>query len=406
MIQEELVLPNGVRLKNRLIKAATSELLATSAGAPADELIRLYRTWAAGTPGLMISGNAIVDDRYPEGARNVILREENAPELTRWAEAAQATGVPLLIQISHAGRQTPRIIAPTPVAPSAVNAVKVLYSFGKPRALEATEIDQVERQFIDAALLVERSGFAGIQIHAAHGYLLSQFLSPETNLRTDAWGGDISGRARLLLNIVSGIRKATSSKFIISVKVSSTDFAGSADDGSYVMRELAKRGADLIEVSGGTYEKPLLFDRATTKKREGFFRDFAGLAKRASSAPIMLTGGMRTPSGMSAAIREGVTDAIGLGRPIIVDPGLPARLLRGESPPPDRSFEHLPHTFRTFAVNAWHAAQLHRIGRGQQTDPKMGILIPMLRHLGAFHWNALTRTKPRPVLAEAAASRG
>ena len=221
-------------------------------------LERLYRRWSDGGAGLLITGHAMVDRRYLEQAGNVVLDDDtDEPALRAWAAAGARAGNHLWVQLNHPGRQCTRFQSDRPVAPSAV-ALPVRGFFARPRALEDAEIHGLIEAFARAAAIVRRNGFTGVQVHAAHGYLISQFLSPRTNRRSDAWGGSLENRARFLLEIVRAVRTAVGPGFPLAVKLNSADF----QRGGLVPAEavdvagmLAGEGIDLLEISGGTYQR-------------------------------------------------------------------------------------------------------------------------------------------------------
>ncbi|HET9989164.1 MAG TPA: hypothetical protein VFQ65_11600, partial [Kofleriaceae bacterium] len=250
-----LTLRSGATLPNRLAKAAMSEVLGDATGAPTDALVRLYERWGRSGAGLLITGNVMVD-RGGMGEPNnvVIVDDRDLARLRAWATAGQAHGARLWMQLNHAGRQSPRTLTPVPVAPSAIPMKGFFGVFAKPRALEAHEIEALIARFAAAAVVARDAGFAGVQIHAAHGYLISQFLSSRTNRRDDAWGGDAARRSRFLLEIVRAIRAAVGPAFPIGVKLNSADFqrGGFTEEESLeVIRLLDAEGVDLLEVSGG-----------------------------------------------------------------------------------------------------------------------------------------------------------
>ncbi|HEY9100440.1 MAG TPA: NADH oxidase, partial [Chitinimonas sp.] len=212
----ELTLPNGSRLPNRLAKAAMEENMADRDHAPSAELIRLYRAWAEGGVGLMITGNVMVDPRAMTGPGGVMLASEQfGTRFAAWSAAARSQGAQVWMQINHPGRQMPAALGQETIAPSAVAMELGNFSrqFATPRAMSEADIAEVKTRFVRTAQLAERFGFNGVQIHAAHGYLLSQFLSPITNRREDRWGGSLENRARLLLEIVQAIRQAVGVSF-------------------------------------------------------------------------------------------------------------------------------------------------------------------------------------------------
>lgn len=381
MLERPLTLPSGAVLANRIAKASMSEGLADPDGLPNERHLRLYERWGKSGAGLLLTGNVQVDPRYLESAGNVVLEEGTPLEpFGRWAKAASLGGAALWMQIAHPGRQTPLFIARTPLAPSAVPAVKMMGSFGKPRALEEREIEDLVARFARTAALAKDAGFAGAQLHGAHGYLISQFLSPLTNLRTDRWGGPLEGRARFLMEAFRATRAAVGPAFPIGVKLNSADFqrGGFGEEESLeVVRMLEAAGADLIEISGGNYESPEMFVPAktaeSTRAREAYFLEFAAKVRAASKIPLMVTGGFRTRAGMEAALASGALDVIGLARPMALEPDLPARLLDGKS---DASTARPRRTgvkkIDVMAEAGFYGAQIERMARGAEPDPGVG----------------------------------
>ena len=201
LLQQALTLPNGSRLKNRLAKSAMSEALGTTDNHATEALVRLYGRWAAGGIGLLITGNAMIDRRALGEPNNVAIEDDSdMPLLQRWAAAGQANGTQLWVQLNHPGRQSPKGLNAENVSPSAVPFSPALQAFfAPPRALTEDEIVALIQRFARSAGIVKRAGFSGVQIHAAHGYLISQFLSPLTNQRSDQWGGSAENRRRFVL---------------------------------------------------------------------------------------------------------------------------------------------------------------------------------------------------------------
>ena len=308
-LSSPLKLPCGVVLPNRLAKAAMTEALADSLGRATPELCRLYERWSAGGAGLLITGNIQVDRRYVErpgnvaidGGQNLLSGEQNYADhmLRKYAASAKKHGSKVFAQLSHAGRQSTALINRHPVGPGDVptthqgvpRAVAGLLLFGKPRALTAAEVEDVIERFASAARVCADSGFDGVQIHAAHGYLLSSFHNPLANNRVDIfgdddpYGGTLENRARVLLETVRAVRKTTRPGFAVSVKLNSADFQQggfTTDEAAQVAGWLEEAGCDLLEVSGGTYESVAMVGsdvsgllRESTKRREGYFIDFA-----------------------------------------------------------------------------------------------------------------------------------
>ena len=380
MLRSELVLGNGVVLPNRLAKAATSEQLADRHGAPTPQLIEAYRRLAHSGAGLLISGNVMVDGSALEARRNVVIEDDrHLPALRRWAAVTEGTDVRLLLQLSHAGRQTMRGVTVAGrkqdvVAPSAVPLSLGKALFRPPRALAESEIPAIVDRFARAASTAATAGFAGVQLHGAHGYLLNQFLSPLVNQRTDRWGGSLENRMRLLLEVVRAVRTATPDTFILAVKLNSADFQRGgfdADDALIVAKALEAEGVHLIEVSGGSYESTaMVTGRASTREREAYFLDFAEQFAKELTIPLMLSGGFRTGKGMIDALESGAVDLIGLARPITHDPDFPQRLLDGTT----EASTVRPQTVGIKDVDnllnsAWHQQQLARLGRGKPVHP-------------------------------------
>jgi len=405
-LHQSLTLPCGAVLPNRLAKAAMTEGLADPAGVPTAELERLYTVWSDGGAGLLLSGNIIVDAAHLERPGNVIIDREPDDAmhgaLARWANAARSGGSHFWAQLSHAGRQTQKNVNPQPAAPSAVRVGLPGGQFGKPRAMTTDEIEAVVRGFGVCAAAVQAAGFTGVQVHAAHGYLLSAFLSPRTNLRDDAYGGALENRARLLLEVVAAVRAAVGADFPVAVKLNSADFqrGGFAfDESLQVARWLQAAGIDLLEISGGTYEQPRLLGVAgleeaepqpvahSTLQREAYFVDFALAMREQVSIPLMVTGGFRRRATIADALASGGVDVIGLGRPLCVLPDGPARLLAGleELPRPEDRLALYPaglsflnratalRALGSFAVQYWFYAQLAALGASGHPAPDMSV---------------------------------
>jgi len=278
-LSSSLTIPNGAVIRNRFGKSAMSEALGTVDNRMTDALPRLYARWAAGGTGLLITGNVMIDRRHLGEPNNYALEDDrDMALLSAWAKAGTANGTQLWMQINHPGRQVIRFIDPDPVGPSAVPFRKDMQAlFATPRALREEEIEDIIRRFANTARLAQQAGFGGAQIHGAHGYLVSQFLSPLTNLRTDKWGGSPENRMRFLVEIYKAMRASTGKSFALSIKMNSADFqrGGFTEEESIqVARTLAGLGMDLIEISGGTYEQPEMSGgnvRTSTREREAYF---------------------------------------------------------------------------------------------------------------------------------------
>jgi 2,4-dienoyl-CoA reductase-like NADH-dependent reductase (Old Yellow Enzyme family) len=398
-------LPNGANLPNRLAKASMTEALADARDWATDRHVRLYRRWAQGGAGLLLTGNVMIDARYLERPRNVVIEDDaGLAPLVRWAEASKSSGGHAWMQLSHPGRQTSRFVSSEPVAPSAGPAVNLLGGFAPPRALDAEEIRDIVQRFALGARVAERAGFTGVQVHGAHGYLISQFLSPLTNHRDDEWGGSIENRARLLIDVVRAVRASVSASFCLSVKMNSADFQRGGfeeDDALTVARWLEAEGVDLLEVSGGNYESPALFGSERTREREAYFLDFARRLRGATKMPLMVTGGFRTRAAMEKALEENACDVIGLARPLALEPDLPRRLLGREA---ERSTAGpiALRSAKTFALSegSWYWAQLRRMANGLDPDARLSPLMAALRYaMTDFLYAFLRKLRPRPTPA-------
>ncbi len=405
-LDQPLTLRSGLDLPNRIAKAAMTENLADADNQPTHRLERLYRTWGEGGAGLLITGNLMVDRRYLERSRNVVA--DAMVDTTRLAAWAGSSGAaPVLAQLNHPGRQTNRFMAWRPVAPSAGAAVSMLGAFSPPRALGDDEVDAIVDRFVAAAVRCQQAGFDGVQVHAAHGYLLAQFLSPATNQRSDRWGGDVPRRARALLEVVRRTRRATGDGFTISVKLNSSDFRHGGlteDDAAAVARLLDGEGIDLLEVSGGTYESGALLgladgQAATGADREAYFAGFAARIADHVEVPIMLTGGIRTRRAMQALVGAGVVDVIGLARPLAMHPDLPARLLAGHVGAIDLPERRVRGPLEMAGESEWYEAQLARISRRLPTDPDLDHLRMSLAFIAGEAWRGLTSGRRRRRIA-------
>jgi 2,4-dienoyl-CoA reductase-like NADH-dependent reductase (Old Yellow Enzyme family) len=423
-LAQPFTLPCGVVLPNRLCKTAMTEGLGDAQLRATPEHVRLYDAWGAGGAGLNITGNVMVDRWVIERPGNVAIDITHAPSvdaeararLRAWAQAGTAHGAQLWMQISHAGRQSPRYASRQPVGPSPVK-LDLLGNYKRPRALSEAEILDIIQRFAAVAAIARDCGFTGVQVHGAHGYLISSFLSPVTNRRDDQWGGSIENRARLLIECVRATRAAVGRGFPVSVKLNSDDFRKggfSHVDCLQVVELLNAEGVDLLEISGGTYEQPRLLGvsgrsedavevRTSTRVREAYFLDYADAIRRVAKMPLMVTGGFRSRAGMEDALNAGALDVIGLARPFCTDPDCARQLL-------DRAIDTLPaheHRLRLAAqgwrspaspillmkminvlgAQGWYYQQIDRLARGTPVDIQRG----MLRSVGRYLWDDLSR---------------
>jgi len=336
-LNEPLTLPCGATLPNRIAKAAMSEHLASPKQSPTRGLARLYERWSLGGAGLLITGNVMIDRSHLEAVRNVAIgADSNIDRFRDWAEAGTARGNQLWMQLNHPGRQTPRHLNPDPGAPSAVEPVNLFRrakAFGKPHAMDEAEIGRAVQSFASAASFAKAAGFTGVQVHGAHGYLVSQFLSPLTNQRSDRWGGSLENRARFARTVLSEIRRAVGDDFPIGIKLNSADFqrGGFTEEESMrVIGMLQQDGVDLVEISGGSYESRVMLEKVENK-REAFFLEYARKARAEVDIPLMVTGGFRARSIMEDALATGALDVVGMARPFTNDPSVARDLLDGRT---------------------------------------------------------------------------
>ncbi|GAB5458827.1 MAG: NADH:flavin oxidoreductase/NADH oxidase family protein [Henriciella sp.] len=407
-INTPLTLPSGLEIPNRLVKAAMSEHLANQKCQVTERHLNLYKAWSEGGIGLQITGNVQVDIRNLEGPGNVAIdgmpSAEHAEMLKKWAEASKAGGGKVIMQLSHAGRQTMKLINRHPKAPSAIAVKLPGGQFGQPRAMTGDDVKAAIEAFGTATRAARQAGFDGVQIHGAHGYLINQFLSPLSNQRSDEWGGGLENRARFLLDVVRAVKAEAGPKFAVAIKLNSTDFQKggfSKSDSIAVITMLNDLDLDFVEISGGNYEQPKMMDldgiqpvfedgtKASTRKREAYFLDYAREIQQHAAMPIMVTGGFRTRTAMDDALAQGDTDLIGLARPLCVDVEAPRKLLSGDL----EELEKWENILRIgpgwigpksplgvvkavngFGAMAWFYRQMHAIADGEPVNRKLSVL--------------------------------
>jgi 2,4-dienoyl-CoA reductase-like NADH-dependent reductase (Old Yellow Enzyme family) len=340
MLFTPLTLPNGAIVPNRLAKAAMEETLADLGQVPGPRIIRLYQRWADGGAGLLITGNVMIDRRALTGPGTIVLEATTPLEpFAAWARAARAHGAQVWMQINHPGRQVMANMGGLAWAPSAValDLGKHSKMFAQPIAMQEADIANVIERFAATARAAENAGFTGVQIHAAHGYLLSQFLSPLTNRRDDAWGGSLAHRARLLLEVVRAVRARVAPGFCVSVKLNSADFQRggfSADDARQVLAMLNAEQVDLVELSGGSYESPAMQGQTAdgrTLAREAYFLEFARDLVQTATMPLMTTGGIARRSVAEQVLQSRVA-IVGIGTALAAAPYLPREWQTGREP--------------------------------------------------------------------------
>ncbi|MEM5581617.1 NADH:flavin oxidoreductase/NADH oxidase family protein [Roseibium sp. AS2] len=366
---EPLQLPCGAVLKNRIAKSAMSDSLGDGTGHPTQAQCRLYRRWAEGGQALAIVGEVQCGPGFAEKPGNLVL--DGASDLDRFRDLARsgaANGALLWLQLGHAGAMA---YPPTssPRGPSALDLPGLTCA-----ALTLDEIRAVPLAFARTALLAKQSGFGGVQIHAAHGFLISQFLSPLFNRRKDAYGGPVENRMRLLLEVIDAVREAVGAAFPVAVKLNSSDqLEGglNGDDALEILAALDKTSIDLIDLSGGTYF-PGAKSASDSDGKGPYFIDFARRARGVTSKPLMVTGGFKTLAQAVTAVASGHADVVGLARLLALEPALAGLWHAGRAAEP---------VFPRFTdppeggITAWYTMRLTQIGEDRET-PEYGDLEP------------------------------
>jgi 2,4-dienoyl-CoA reductase-like NADH-dependent reductase (Old Yellow Enzyme family) len=409
LMNQPLTLPNGTVLRNRLAKSALSETLATYDNHPTQDLVRLYQRWAASGLGLIMTGNVMIDRRALGEPGNVVIEDEaDLPVLRQWAQTATAQGAATWVQLNHPGKQSPKGLNSYNLAPSAVPFREDMASFfATPREATTSEIQDIIARFGRSAAICKKAGFSGVQIHGAHGYLVSQFLSPHHNRRSDEWGGSPENRRRFLLAVYAEIRRQVGTDFPVGIKLNSADFqhGGFTEEESIeTIRALADAGIDLIEISGGTYEANALSGamqepkKASTVAREAYFFEFAEKARAAVTVPLMVTGGFRTAAGMNAALESGAMDIVGLGRLLAIDPDAPISLLQGRDSPqtvrPIKTGIKAVDRLGLMEI-VWYEHQLKRIAKGREPHPNESGLSAFLKYVFTSGWGNFRTRRTR-----------
>jgi 2,4-dienoyl-CoA reductase-like NADH-dependent reductase (Old Yellow Enzyme family) len=366
-------LPNGQILKNHLVKAAMEENLATAEHLPGDALKQLYKTWADGGVGLIITGNVMIDHLAMTGPGGVALEQDtDLKPFIELAKLSKGNDTKIWMQINHPGRQVFKKMGGKVLSPSnvALNMGKHSSMFSAPKPIDESEIQDVIQRFTTTAKRAEQAGFDGVEIHAAHGYLLAQFLSPLTNKRNDKWGGSLKNRARLLIEVVKSVKAVCSDDFAIAVKLNSADFQRGGfdiEDAEQVVKMLGELDIDLVELSGGSYEAPAMQGRTAdnrTLAREAYFLEFASKIAENVSLPIMTTGGVRRYDVAKQVVDSGVP-LVGMASAMALTPDLPNKWQQDTT-----VLGHIPEvnwkdkTLSGLATMALVKQQLRRIGAG------------------------------------------
>ncbi|RDH22372.1 FMN-linked oxidoreductase [Aspergillus niger ATCC 13496] len=393
-ISEHLTLKCGLQMKNRLVKAAMAEHMSDSDNLPTELHNRAYAEWGRGGWGMLLTGNVQVDRMYLGDARDVAPNPAIEPE----------HGTPTVMQICHPGRQSPmgagsrcltaKNVAPSPIPLSFGSRIIDRFAssviFGTPREMTQKDIDHVVDQFVYTSRLASQTGFQGVELHAAHGYLLSQFLSPTANLRTDQYGGSPAGRVKIIVDIIHAIRKAVPATFCVGIKLNSVDHQSESALKACVeqLKLIVEAGVDFVEISGGSYEDPQMMSSSASNKqpeksartvaREAFFLEFASAIRaQFPGTPLMVTGGFRTRTGMEKALIDKDCDMIGIGRPAVLKPTLPNDILLNPDVPAESARLVTQQINQPWILkmlsnrsvgagleSTWYSSQIERLGRG------------------------------------------
>lgn len=395
---EQLVLPNGVELTNRLVKSAMSETLANQHHAPSSDLIALYDMWARQGIGVLITGNVMVDRRYLGEPGNVVLdSEQDLDQFKAWARVGQQHGTPIWLQLNHPGKQMYRSINQTPIAPSAVPiSGSAASAFHPPREMSLEDIQVAKEKFVTAGVLAKQAGFTGVQLHAAHGYLINQFLSPADNRRQDQYGGSLTNRMRFLVEVYQDLREQVGADFTIALKLNASDFKEDGfgfEECQQVVTKLSELGIDLIEISGGNYESPVF---GSESDEGASFVTYAKALAQLTTVPIVSTGGFRQSSQMEAALEDGVA-MIGLARPFVLHPDL-VKIYRQQgslkmiTPRLTTGISQLDEKLGPIIGVSYYEAQMKRLASGKNPQLKQNAWPYLLQTVLIHGWSAL---KPR-----------
>jgi len=322
----------NLALRNRLVRSATAEMMADEAGRPLPQLAELYRELTRGGVGLIITGHMVV---HPSGKAHPgmtgIFSDDLIPGLAELANTVHAEGGAIAVQINHGGRQVRIGLADDPIAPSALapNPPR-----SGARGMTIDEIEMLVDAYAQAARRVKEAGFDAVQIHAAHGYLVSQFLSPLANQRNDEWGGSLENRSRFLRKIIAAVRDQVGPGFPVLAKLGIRDESEKGftlREGVAIVGQLREWGLDAVEISGGLAETSTfnIAGGIGPGDNEATFRPWAQAVREAAGLPRILVGGMRSLATMEDVLQSGDAQLISMSRPLICEPDLPNRLSNG-----------------------------------------------------------------------------
>jgi 2,4-dienoyl-CoA reductase-like NADH-dependent reductase (Old Yellow Enzyme family) len=364
---EPLQLPCGIVLKNRIAKVAMSDSLGDGTGHPTDAQMRLYQRWADGGVAVSIVGEVQGNPHFAEKPGNLVLNNDSDPQrFEALARAGSRNNAQLWLQLGHAGAMAHPPIS-TPKGPSALNLPGLACA-----EITRDEIRDLPSDFARTAVIAKRLGFGGVEVHAAHGFLLGQFLSPLFNRRNDDFGGDIYARMRIVLEVVNEVRRAVGPDYPVAIKMNSSDQLDGGleeEDALEFVAALDETGIDLIDISGGTYF-PGAKSSSDSAGSGPYFTEFARKARRRTQKLLMVTGGFKSIDQAKTAIMDGDADLVGLARALVLDPCLPKAWAdsAGENPKFPR-FASRPEG----GVTAWYTMRLVQLGEDRDVAEGLDI---------------------------------
>ncbi|MEO0635411.1 MAG: NADH:flavin oxidoreductase/NADH oxidase family protein [Pseudomonadota bacterium] len=367
---QPLTMPCGVELKNRIAKSAMSDSLGDGRGGPTAAQMRLYERWAEGGAALSIVGEVQGDPHAAEKPGNLVLTPDtDLDPLKKLTRCGGSNKTQFWAQLGHAGAMTHPPLAGSagPVGPSSLALPDA-----QVKAMSLGEVQAIPDLMAQTALIAKSAGFTGVEVHAAHGFLLSQFLSPLFNKRDDVYGGSIANRARLTLEVIEAVRGAVGPSFPVGLKLNTTDQLEGGldeDDALQVVGMLDQTSVDLIDLSGGTYF-PGAKSASDRQSKGAYFVAFASRARSLTDKPLMATGGFKSFAIASDAISSGAVDMVGLARPLVLHPDLPNRWRVGECHEPEfPRFLSTP----TGGVTAWYTMRLTELGEDRDGEGAAGV---------------------------------
>jgi 2,4-dienoyl-CoA reductase-like NADH-dependent reductase (Old Yellow Enzyme family) len=373
VLRSSLELPCGAILKNRLAKSAMSDSLGNGEGDPTEAQIRLYERWAEGGAAVSFIGEVQGDHRFPEKPGHLVLSpQSNQKALQKLASRGLIEGAHLWPQLGHAGALSHLPIS-QPKGPSALD-IEGLQCAG----MSIDEVQELPDMYARMALHAKTAGFSGVHIHAGHGFLFNQFLSPLFNHRTDEYGGSVEARFNIVHKVIDEVRRAVGPTFPIGIKINSTDKLEGGitnDDALEVVRILDQTSIDLIDVSGGTYFPGAKPSSDSSSDGGPYFIDFARRAKGITNIPVMATGGFEKREQAIDAIASGAVDMVCLARAMVLNPRLAKTWLTDEGGDPEFPiFDSPPRG----GVTAWYTMRLTALGEDSENefnlDPQSALL--------------------------------